>query len=344
MFRLTTIIPVYNGAAFLRETLNSIAAQTCPPNRVVVLDNASTDGTDQLVQGYHGLDGLELRRHERTLRVLENFNCALEYAASTDALHILSADDLIEPPFFERLLPHFHGVSGRALAFTGLRVIDENGAVTRDYPQVRGPACRLLTRRQFLTRQMELRHVYCQSVLLKTARQPAPVRFREDWTQAADVLFFSEWAMHCERIVEVRQPLCRYRLHSASITGGNLSKLDAWVMEEWRAMRAVQDLLPDQGASWWIRRQKLKAIFAARSRVKMDWVGPVDPMYAREIGRRTRQTVGPGIWLLAGLAVRVRDLARGLRRRSQRATLPRLNRALSDAVDPDRRSEKGIDS
>jgi len=41
--KITTTIPIRNSAQFFRQTLESLAAQTRKPDRVVVLDNCSTD-------------------------------------------------------------------------------------------------------------------------------------------------------------------------------------------------------------------------------------------------------------------------------------------------------------
>ena len=41
--QLSVVIPCYNGARFLPETLASIAAQTLAPAEVVVVDDGSTD-------------------------------------------------------------------------------------------------------------------------------------------------------------------------------------------------------------------------------------------------------------------------------------------------------------
>jgi glycosyltransferase involved in cell wall biosynthesis len=42
---IDVIVPAYNGAAYLRECLPSIAAQTCAVNDVIVVDDGSTDDT-----------------------------------------------------------------------------------------------------------------------------------------------------------------------------------------------------------------------------------------------------------------------------------------------------------
>lgn len=307
---LTSVIPVYNGAAYLAETLESLARQTRAPDRLVILDNCSTDATPEIVRCCRGLPMLEYRRNETNIGGPNNFNRALELAGETDLLHIISADDLVEPEFFARLIPRVEDVEGRAMAFSGLTFIDATGAVMKPRGGRSPRGWRTLSRRRFLRRQAELRHVYCQSVVLKTARLPSPVRYRTDWLQAADVVLFSEWALHCSRIVEVREPLCRYRVHPVSATGSNITNLEAWVLEEWRAMRAVSDLLGGTGPGRQLFELKLKCIFAARSRVKMGVVGQAQPAYAREIAERVRATVGEIPWRIGCAAVKLREYCR----------------------------------
>lgn len=59
-------IPVYNEAAVIADTLESILALDYPPERrqIVVVSDASSDGTDTIVAGYAGR-GVELLRLER---------------------------------------------------------------------------------------------------------------------------------------------------------------------------------------------------------------------------------------------------------------------------------------
>ena len=46
------IVPVYNGARFLGEALDSILAQSLPPAEVIVVDDGSTDATVDVVAAY----------------------------------------------------------------------------------------------------------------------------------------------------------------------------------------------------------------------------------------------------------------------------------------------------
>jgi len=49
---LSVIIPVYNGRRYLSEAIDSLLQQTLPPEEIIIIDDGSTDGTDQLIAEY----------------------------------------------------------------------------------------------------------------------------------------------------------------------------------------------------------------------------------------------------------------------------------------------------
>ncbi len=77
--KITCVIPVYNGQAFLLQTLQSVAVQTFKPDRIIVLDDWSTDETPRIVQGFDGAIVEYIRNPER-LGLFGNCNRALEFA------------------------------------------------------------------------------------------------------------------------------------------------------------------------------------------------------------------------------------------------------------------------
>lgn len=49
---VSVVIPVYNGAKYVGEALESVFAQTLRPSEVIVVDDGSTDGTGEVVRGF----------------------------------------------------------------------------------------------------------------------------------------------------------------------------------------------------------------------------------------------------------------------------------------------------
>src|SRR6266446_3624130 len=122
---ITTTIPVRNGQEFILQTLDSLARQTRRPDRVIVLDNCSTDSTPQIVKDYKPLS-VEYIRNPSDLDTFGNFNRCLDFAAETEYLHILHADDFIAPRFYETMTALLEDCPGRGMAWCLDERVDEH--------------------------------------------------------------------------------------------------------------------------------------------------------------------------------------------------------------------------
>src|SRR5688572_29218050 len=118
MATITTVIPVYNGEKHITETLECLAAQTLRPDRVVLVDDGSTDRTEEIVRNFTGIK-CEWAPNAKNLGLFPNHNSAIRFAAETKFLHILHANDLVSPQFFEKLVPLLDHTPGFALAYSG---------------------------------------------------------------------------------------------------------------------------------------------------------------------------------------------------------------------------------
>lgn len=91
--------PVYNGEAFLRETMESVQAQTYPNLVHLVIDNASTDGTADIIADF--MDAkipVKCVKHETLLPQMANWNSTIEHIdPSAKWFRLLCADDLMMP-------------------------------------------------------------------------------------------------------------------------------------------------------------------------------------------------------------------------------------------------------
>ena len=96
--------PVYNGADSLSACLDSVRAQNYKNRIHLVADNASTDGSRQIAEGFAAQDP---RIHVLSFRelppMLENFNRALA-AIPSSAVYLkqLNVDDTLHPTCLEK--------------------------------------------------------------------------------------------------------------------------------------------------------------------------------------------------------------------------------------------------
>jgi glycosyltransferase involved in cell wall biosynthesis len=95
--RVDVIIPSFNYAHFLPGCVESVLSQQDVDVRVLILDDASTDNTQEVAQGLAGHDSrIEYRRHLLNRGHIATYNEGLEWA-SRDYTLLLSADDLLTP-------------------------------------------------------------------------------------------------------------------------------------------------------------------------------------------------------------------------------------------------------
>ena len=314
MSRLVTVIPVYNGERFLEATLESVASQTRRPDRVIIQDNCSADGTHRIAKAFDK-EGFEWRLTDEHVGSTENFNNALHYAEEADVLHLLTADDLIKPEFYERLLEPLEAVEGRALIYTAYEVIGEDGALVEGgdlmcpFPIVPGGAAITIPQKEFIASQADLRTICLPAVLMKTNRVPLPVEFHTHFIQCADAVFYAELASACEAVIEVPSALCEYRRHEHTTTSLNRRKPAAVIADEWQAMVTASALLGKSGLGAWLWGFRQRCLLAARSRVKRTQSADETPHYRRKIEHATRAITGPWAGMLGNLAVALRGVS-----------------------------------
>lgn len=99
--RIAVLIVNWNGGSLLSRCLQSLAAQRRGPDRIVVVDNASTD--ESLALADASLRGAQLIRLESNVGFARANNIAAAAARDADALALLNPDAFAEPDWLEAL-------------------------------------------------------------------------------------------------------------------------------------------------------------------------------------------------------------------------------------------------
>jgi len=149
MSRVDVIIPCYNYGHYLPGCVRSVLGQEGVDVRVLIIDDASPDGSGAVAEDLARQDvRVQARRHAVNRRHIATYNEGLDWAAG-DYLLLLSADDLLAPGALRRAAqaldahPEVGLVYGRQVLFS-----DAPPAVTDPAATESGP--RILTGSEFL--------------------------------------------------------------------------------------------------------------------------------------------------------------------------------------------------
>jgi teichuronic acid biosynthesis glycosyltransferase TuaG len=123
---VSVITPTYNAAAFIADTIRSVQAQTFPDWEMILVDDASTDETAEIVAAFAGTDSrLKLIRLERNSGTGVARDTATN-AATGRYIAFLDADDLWKPEKLEKQLEDI-SLSGKPFSFSFYDCMDEAG-------------------------------------------------------------------------------------------------------------------------------------------------------------------------------------------------------------------------
>jgi glycosyltransferase involved in cell wall biosynthesis len=92
-------IPTYNREKIVQKTIESALAQTYPNIEILVVDNASQDNIESVIENYQEKK-IKFYRNDRNLGIFGNFNRCIELS-NGKYIHILHSDDYIDSNFIK---------------------------------------------------------------------------------------------------------------------------------------------------------------------------------------------------------------------------------------------------
>jgi hypothetical protein len=124
----SVMIPTYNCAAFLRETLESVLAQDPGPEmmQIEVVDDCSTLDDPAAVVAELGRDRVGFYRQPQNLGHVRNFNTCLMRARG-HLVHLLHGDDCVRGTFYSVMQQAFDANPVIGAAFCRYLSMDEHG-------------------------------------------------------------------------------------------------------------------------------------------------------------------------------------------------------------------------
>jgi glycosyltransferase involved in cell wall biosynthesis len=197
-----------NGDRYLREAIDSVCAQTYPHWEIVFWDNASTDGSAAIAQGYD--TRLRYFRGEETVPLGGARNLAMAQARG-EFIAFLDCDDVWLPEKLEKQVPLFADPEV-GLVYCDCLNFDNNGVTQRFYSTRKfytGYCFRQLLMDNFLS--------LGTVVIRRSALDEEPGWFDPHFNLVEDGDFFTRLGYKWQ-LAMVPEPLAKWRVHAASWT------------------------------------------------------------------------------------------------------------------------------
>jgi glycosyltransferase involved in cell wall biosynthesis len=101
---LSVVVPNYNHSKYLPAALSAILAQSVQPVEIIVMDDASTDNSTEVIEHFAAENSVvRLVQNEKNIGVMPNVNKGVGLSRG-DYVYIAPADDEVVPGFFEKSL------------------------------------------------------------------------------------------------------------------------------------------------------------------------------------------------------------------------------------------------
>jgi glycosyltransferase involved in cell wall biosynthesis len=131
MPRVSIGLPVYNGAKYLQEAIDSILSQTYPHFELIISDNASTDGTEAICRSYADQDDrVRYVRHHENRGAAWNFNFVVT-TSKGEYFKWVAHDDIYDPDFLLKCIIALDQDPEAVMCFSRAIDIDETGKYMR---------------------------------------------------------------------------------------------------------------------------------------------------------------------------------------------------------------------
>jgi glycosyltransferase involved in cell wall biosynthesis len=243
---VSVVIPCYNAARFLRETLASVLGQTARPSEVIVVDDGSQDDSATVAASF----GPPIR----VIRQENQGECAARNrgidGAQGDWIAFLDADDIWQPRKLELQLRQLEGERDLVCVHTGFYLFG-----TR---QETPPPPDDVLRGRYQVESLLLTPLVNTTTAM--VRNGLPARCPVWARQGGDMIYFTELSA-LGRFLYVPEPLAGYRMHASQVTREARASVQhfqnrfRWLSEKASELgqsrvEALQEMLRRQVVDW----------------------------------------------------------------------------------------------
>jgi len=233
--KVSIVIPVHNGMPYVKESVQSALNQDYENIEIIVVDNASQDGTTQWLCTLTDPQLTVIYRDELQ-SASENWTQAIELASGTYT-KLLCADDLLDPEIVSTQVQQLEASPTSVMAASKRRIIDSQGKVVKKVHGLTGLKLResgpSALKKCFLAGTNLLGEP--ASVLFKSEVIKQVIPWHSRWPYVTDIATYAKVLRHGDLVTDPRVQ-ASFRISvtswSASLIGKQEEQFAQWQASE----------------------------------------------------------------------------------------------------------------
>ncbi len=233
---LSIILPAYNAATYIAETIESVLHQDYTNFELLIIDDGSTDTTAEVVHPFTSDKRVTYIKNEQNMGLIQTLNKGISLARGK-YIGRIDADDIWHNPHkISMQMEYINTHLDTVLIGTGAIAIDQYGKTlfTMKYPSEEQ-----IIRKQFLSGNP---FIHPSVICLKEAMVNAG-GFLIDDTYAEDYGLWLRIAA-LGHIHNISEPLMKYRIHSNGVSQSNAIK------QTMQSLRITKEFKKAYGGYW----------------------------------------------------------------------------------------------
>lgn len=212
MPKVSIVLPTYNGEKYIRESIESIIAQTFQDWELIIVNDCSTDGTASIIQEYREKDSrIKIVNNIQNQKLPRSLNIGFREAVGK-YLTWTSDDNYYLPNAIEKMTEYLDDNSKIPMVCAGMETIDGMGMITGYFVEYSEET-------MFYNDCVGACFMYRRSVLTQIGG------YNPDWLLVEDYEYWLRILRECGQIGYINQVLYRYRYHESSLTGTKLKDI-----------------------------------------------------------------------------------------------------------------------
>lgn len=228
---VSIVIPVFNGMAYLEETVASVLAQTYPNIELVLVDGGSTDGSKEWVESFSGKAIKDYLPSGSGAAKTWTRTCEL---ATGKFVKLLCQDDVIYPHAIRDQVSDFEKYPAAKIAFAQRNIIGPSGQVLSRSRGCQGmPAGLVDGKKALLAGYRAGTNIFGEpeAVLFDRQALQSALPWDDQYPFLLDMFFYSKILRNSPAVVR-REPIGAFRISSSSwstrLVGEQRRQFRAW--------------------------------------------------------------------------------------------------------------------